>query len=67
MLKRNEVFVMAFKIILLLVFAAITLGIGFYTKSHATDVNGFVLGGRTVGPGLRLLPTEHPIFPRLSS
>ena len=43
---------MAFKIILLLVFAAITLGIGFYTKSHATDVNGFVLGGRTVGPWL---------------
>ena len=43
---------MAFKIILLLVFAAITLGIGFYTKSHATNVNGFVLGGRTVGPWL---------------
>lgn len=43
---------MAFKIILLLVFAAITLGIGFYTKSHATDVNGFVLGGRKVGPWL---------------
>ena len=43
---------MAFKIILLLVFAAITLGIGFYTKSHATDVNGFVLGGRSVGPWL---------------
>ncbi len=43
---------MVFKICLLVVFAAITLGIGFYTKSHATDVNGFVLGGRSVGPWL---------------
>ena len=28
------------------------LGIGFYSRKHATDVNGFVLGGRSVGPWL---------------
>lgn len=49
---RNGELTMLFKIILLVVFAAITLGIGFYTKKHATDVNGFVLGGRSVGPWL---------------
>lgn len=43
---------MAIKIILLLVFFAIMLGIGFYSKKHATNVSGFVLGGRSVGPWL---------------
>lgn len=28
------------------------IGIGFYCRKHATDVNGFVLGGRNVGPWL---------------
>lgn len=28
------------------------IGIGFYCRRHATDVNGFVLGGRSVGPWL---------------
>lgn len=28
------------------------IGIGFYCRKHATDVNGFVLGGRSVGPWL---------------
>lgn len=28
------------------------IAIGFYCRKHATDVNGFVLGGRSVGPWL---------------
>ncbi len=43
---------MAAKIIMLVVFFAIMIGIGFYTRKHATDVKGFVLGGRSVGPWL---------------
>jgi len=38
--------------ILLVVFFAIMIGVGFYTRKNATDVNGFVLGGRSVGPWL---------------
>ena len=43
---------MAVKVLLLLVYFAIMIGIGFYCRKHATDVNGFVLGGRSVGPWL---------------
>ncbi len=43
---------MVVKVILLIVFFAIMLGIGFYSRKHATNVNGFVLGGRSVGPWL---------------
>lgn len=43
---------MAVKIILLVVYFSIMIGIGFYCRKHATDVNGFVLGGRSVGPWL---------------
>ena len=43
---------MAIKIIFLLVFFASMIGIGFYCRKSATDVNGFVLGGRSVGPWL---------------
>ncbi len=43
---------MAVKIILLLVFFGIMIGIGFYCRKNATDVSGFVLGGRSVGPWL---------------
>ena len=38
--------------ILLVIFFAIMIGVGFYTRKNATDVNGFVLGGRSVGPWL---------------
>lgn len=37
---------------LLLVFFAVMIAIGVYCRRHATDVNGFVLGGRNVGPWL---------------
>jgi len=40
------------KILLLVVFFAVTVAIGLYCRKHATDVNGFVLGGRSVGPWL---------------
>lgn len=43
---------MTIKIILLVVFFAITVCIGLYCRKHATDVDGFVLGGRKVGPWL---------------
>ena len=39
-------------IILLVVFFAIMIYVGFYSRKHAADVNGFVLGGRGVGPWL---------------
>ena len=38
------------KYIFLVVFFAVMLGVGFYCRKSATDVNGFVLGGRNVGP-----------------
>ena len=43
---------MAIKIILLIVFFAVMVGIGLYCRRNSTDVNGFVLGGRKVGPWL---------------
>lgn len=41
---------MTAKIIVLIAFAALMIGIGVYSRKSATDVNGFVLGGRSVGP-----------------
>lgn len=43
---------MVTKIIFLVVFFAIMIGVGIYSRKHATNVNDFVLGGRTVGPWL---------------
>lgn len=43
---------MAIKIILLVLFFSTMIGVGIYSRKHATDVNGFVLGGRSVGPWL---------------
>ena len=43
---------LAIKIALLIVFFGVMIGIGLYCRRHATDVNGFVLGGRSVGPWL---------------
>ncbi len=39
-------------LIFLVVFFGIMIGVGIYCRRHATDVNGFVLGGRSVGPWL---------------
>ena len=43
---------MLIKILLLCAFFALMICIGIYCRKHATDVNGFVLGGRSVGPWL---------------
>ena len=43
---------MAVKIALLVLFFGVMIGVGVYSRKHATDVNGFVLGGRAVGPWL---------------
>ncbi len=43
---------MIIKISMLIVFFAIMIGVGIYCKKHTTDVNSFVLGGRSVGPWL---------------
>lgn len=40
------------KLLILLVYFAVLIGIGLYCRKNATDVNGFVLGGRSVGPWL---------------
>lgn len=40
------------KLALLLIYFAIMVGIGLYCRKHTTDVAGFVLGGRSVGPWL---------------
>jgi len=37
---------------LLVVFFAVMIGVGIYCRKHSTDINGFVLGGRSVGPWL---------------
>lgn len=43
---------LAIKITLLVIFFGVMIGIGLYCRRHATDVSGFVLGGRSVGPWL---------------
>ena len=43
---------MVIKVLLLVVFFGVMVGVGIYCRRHATDVNGFVLGGRSVGPWL---------------
>ena len=37
---------------ILLLFFGLMIGVGLYCRKKATDVNGFVLGGRNVGPWL---------------
>ena len=41
---------MGIKIALLIVFFAVTVGVGLYCRKNATNVGDFVLGGRNVGP-----------------
>ena len=43
---------MLIKILLLLIFFAVMISVGLYCRKNSTDVNGFVLGGRSVGPWL---------------
>ena len=53
---------LAIKIIMLVLFFGIMIGVGFYCRKNSTDVGGFVLGGRSVGPWLtayRCIPAEQ--------
>jgi len=40
------------KLLFLIVFFGVMVSVGLYCRRHTTDVNGFVLGGRSVGPWL---------------
>ena len=40
---------MLIKILLTVIFLAIMVGVGFYSRRSAKNVDGFVLGGRNVG------------------
>ena len=40
------------KVVILIIYFAVLIGIGLYCRKNSTDVNGFVLGGRSVGPWL---------------
>lgn len=40
------------KLLLLVLFFSIMIGVGLYSRRHASNVNDFVLGGRSVGPWL---------------
>lgn len=43
---------MIIKVLLTLIFLAVMIGVGVYTRKQASSVDGFVLGGRSVGPWL---------------
>lgn len=51
-LKLLEEIIVAIKIILLVLFFGVMIFIGFWSRRHATNVNDYVLGGRSVGPWL---------------
>ena len=43
---------MIIKILLTIIFLAVMVGVGIYSRKQASSVDGFVLGGRAVGPWL---------------
>lgn len=43
---------MVIKVLLLIVFFAVMVSVRIYSRKHATSVDGYVLGGRSVGPWL---------------
>ena len=43
---------MLIKILLTLLFLSVMVGVGLYSRKHSRSVDGFVLGGRNVGPWL---------------
>lgn len=50
--KKGRMVEMGLKIGMLVVFFAVMIYVGIYCRRHSKDVNGFVLGGRSVGPWL---------------
>ena len=43
---------MIIKVTLTIIFLAVMIGVGVYSRKQASTVDGFVLGGRAVGPWL---------------
>lgn len=43
---------MVAKICIILIFIGVVVGVGIYARQHTKNVDGFVLGGRNVGPWL---------------
>ena len=43
---------MVAKICIILIFVGVVVGVGIYARQHTKNVDGFVLGGRNVGPWL---------------
>ena len=41
---------MFIKVILTIIFLVVMVGVGVYSRKQASSVEGFVLGGRAVGP-----------------
>ena len=56
---------MAMKLLMLVIFFAIMVSVGIYARKHATSVDGYVLGGRSVGPCLQHLRMVRHTFQRL--
>ena len=48
---------MMIKVILLVIFFAVMVAVGIYSRKHAMSVDGFVLGEDPSGRGLRRLRT----------
>ena len=40
------------KICMVLIFVGVAVGVGIYCRRHTGSVDGFILGGRNVGPWL---------------
>lgn len=40
------------KLLIICIFVGVTVGVGIYARRHANSVDGFILGGRSVGPWL---------------
>lgn len=43
---------MIISLVLIICFFTLMIGIGIHSRKHAKDVNGFILGSRSVGPWL---------------
>ena len=56
----------AISIPMLLCFFGLMIGVGLACRKHSTNVDGFVLGGRSVGPWLTAFAFGTSYFRRLS-
>lgn len=43
------------KICIIVIFIGVVVGVGILSRSHSKSVDGFILGGRNVGPGFQHL------------